>query len=472
MLVSLVLCAVLLPLNASAQKAAHPLSKDTVVKFLKGDVSPHRVAAIARERGIDFQVTADIESELRQAGATDELISTLREVAPKPAQIVVQTSPGAQIYLDDTFKGQASSEGRLVMANAAAGEHTLRVSLAGKKDYEKPVTVVAGQVTNIQATLADLAGSIRVQSTAGAEVFLDSSSKGTTGPSGQLVIPDVSGGAHALRVSAQGKKDYRQSVNVTAGAEAVVEATLADVEPPRPSVRSVRENPKDGLKYVWIPPGTFMMGCSPGDNECFFWEKPAHQVTITRGFWIGQTPVTVGAYKRFAGATGRPMPRFPTSNFGWANENMPIVNETWDDAQAYCGWMGGRLLTEAEWEYAARGGSTEARYGNLDEIAWYDKNSGGEAHDVAHKRPNGFGLYDMLGNVCEWVNDWYDQNYEYSPSQDPTGPASGLHRGLRGASFLSDPRDVRVSRRSGDLLPAGITYDAYGFRCGGEVGSP
>jgi formylglycine-generating enzyme required for sulfatase activity len=325
---------------------------------------------------------------------------------------VVQTSQNAQVYLDDTFKGQVGRKGRLLIDDPKPGDHTLRVSLAGKKDYEQRVTVAAGQVATITATLAEV-----------------------------------------------------EQPRPTAPAEAPHRVVSPPVAP------TVRENPKDGLKYVWIPPGTFMMGCSPGDGECLGWEKPAHQVTITRGFWIGQVPVTVGAYKRFAEGPGWQMPYAPSFNNGWRNENMPIVNVTWNDAQAYCGWMGGRLPTEAEWEYAARGGNTEARYGAVDEIAWYSGNSGGQTHDVAQKRANGFGLYDMLGNVWEWVNDWFgDKYYQSSPSQDPRGPTNGQFRVLRAGSGNVDPGGVRVSYRDRNN-PAWSTID-IGFRCGGEVGNP
>ena len=241
---------------------------------------------------------------------------------------------------------------------------------------------------------------------------------------------------------------------------------------PAPKPVEVRENPRDGLKYVWIPPGTFMMGCSPGDSECSGDDKPAHAVTISKGFWIGQTPVTVGAFKRFTAGAGQHMPPAPNFNSGWTNENMPIVNVSWNDSHAFCQWAGGRLPTEAEWEYAARGGSTEARYGDLDEIAWYNKNSDDRTHDVAQKRANGFGLYDTLGNVLEWVNDWYDANYyQNSPSQDPSGPSSGQYRVLRGGSWLYDPRVVRVSNRG--VLDPTYMYDiVIGLRCVGETNIP
>ena len=238
-----------------------------------------------------------------------------------------------------------------------------------------------------------------------------------------------------------------------------------------PRAGTVRDNPKDGQKHVWIPPGTFKMGCSPGDTDCGADEKRSHSVTLSKGFWIGQTEVTVGAYKRFAAATGREMPAVPTFNSGWANDGMPIVNVSWNDARDYCRWAGGRLPTEAEWEYAARGGSAEGRYGSLDEVAWYRNNSGAQTHEVAQKRANGFGLYDTLGNVWEWVNDWYDGNYyQHSPSQDPSGSTSGSYRVLRGGSWLNFPRNVRVSGRSG-LNPI-VRIDNLGVRCAREVDNP
>jgi formylglycine-generating enzyme required for sulfatase activity len=462
--------------------------------------------------------------------------------AAKPAQIVVQTSPNAEVYFDDEYRGRAGSEGRLVIASPKPGEHNLRVSLTGKKDFQQKITVVAGKELKVPATLADLPGSILVTTTPGAEVSLDNSSRGAADANGHLTVPDLAAGAHALRITAHGKKDLSQTVNVSSGQEARVEAALADLSGSilvitapgaevsldnssrgtanangqlavsdvaagahalrimargktdftqtvnvtsgqetrvgaalldlgPPTRREVRENPNDGLKYVWIPSGSFMMGCSRGEKKCFADEKPSHQVTMSKGFWIGQTEVTAGAYKRFAAATGRQMPVAPRFNSRWANENMPIVNVTWEDSREYCARAGGRLLTEAEWEYAARAGSTVARYGNIDEIAWYSQNSGEQTHEVAQRRANDFGLFDMLGNVWEWVSDWYDDKYyQNSPSQDPRGPTGGQLRVLRGGSWSNPPTIVRVSYRF-RLNPADRNYN-LGFRCGGEVVKP
>jgi formylglycine-generating enzyme required for sulfatase activity len=247
------------------------------------------------------------------------------------------------------------------------------------------------------------------------------------------------------------------------------------------TAEQVRENPKDGLKYVWIAPGTFMMGCSPGDNDCYEMEKPSHQVTITRGFWIGLTPVTMEAYKQFAEATGRQLSLLPGFEEGWANGNNPavrlsreinpITGVTWDEAQAYCGWMGGRLPTEAEWEYAARGGNTEARVEPVDEVAWYVQNRGSQTQDAPQKQVNGFGLIDMLGYLTQWVNDWYDRSYYHSsPSQDSQGPTTGENRTLRGGTWLINPRLVHVYDRIG--IDPNRRHGNIGFRCVEEMVDP
>ena len=269
--------------------------------------------------------------------------------------------------------------------------------------------------------------------------------------------------------------------------------------------KEIRTNPLDGQPYVWIPPGEFQMGCSPGDDECFSNEKPQRLVRITRGFWLGQTPVTVGAYKRFAESKGVSMPGEPVLgkrqlNPRWSDLEQPMVMVTWEEARSYCeSWARGRLPTEAEWEWAARAGGTAARYGDLDAIAWYADNSGNQPLDstrawekdaasdwekylrilekngnriqrVKQKQPNPWGLYDMLGNVWEWVGDWYEEDYYRklpSPAVDPKSPSSGTMRVLRGGSWNYYPRDVRASDR--DRNGPEYRNDGVGFRCVREV---
>jgi formylglycine-generating enzyme required for sulfatase activity len=229
---------------------------------------------------------------------------------------------------------------------------------------------------------------------------------------------------------------------------ATTETTLKDSEK--------KVNPNDGLTYIWIRPGEFTMGCSPDDSECLDNEKPPHQVTITAGFWMGQTPVIQRAYQRVLGA--------PPSTF--KGGQLPVETVSWDEAKNYCQTAGMRLPTEAEWEYAARAGTTTSRYGDIDQIAWYKANSGGKTHEVAQKQPNAWGLYDMLGNVSQWTADLYTDKYSGNSETDPHGPKNGLFPTLRGGSWGFEPGAVRVSLRGGTGNAVRVSF--IGFRCAGN----
>jgi sulfatase modifying factor 1 len=220
-----------------------------------------------------------------------------------------------------------------------------------------------------------------------------------------------------------------------------------ETQAPHPGQTEV--NPTDGLIYIWLPAGTFVMGCSPGDAECDRDEKPAHQVTITKAFRIGQTLVTQEAYQR---VTGRSPGYFKGAKF-------PAESMSWDEAQTYCQATGMRLPTEAEWEYAARAGVTANRYGELNQIAWYAVNSENKTHEVMLKQPNAWKLYDMLGNVWEWTADWY------APYTGQAA-ADGKLRALRGGSWGNGPAFVRASVRSGNEPEH--RSNVVGFRCAGD----
>src|SRR5579872_107279 len=243
-----------------------------------------------------------------------------------------------------------------------------------------------------------------------------------------------------------------------------VALVLTNAQPPAPN--RIKTNPMDGLVYVWILPGTFMMGCSPNDSACEKPEQPAHKVTITKGFWIGQTETTQAAYRKVVGKT-------PRASEG-ADLSLPADLVEWRNARDYCAAVGMRLPTEAEWEYAARGGIAAARYGDLEAIAWYSANDEGKLHAVAKKQPNNYGLFDMVGNAAEWVSDWYDAAYySSSPENDPQGPQlddemqaimNGRSRTVRGRGSFR--RETRVSARWA-VLPT-MSLGNLGFRCAGN----
>jgi len=235
-------------------------------------------------------------------------------------------------------------------------------------------------------------------------------------------------------------------------------------------------NRKDRQEYAYIPPGKFLMGCVKADTTCEEREKPQHPVTITHGFWLGVTETTVDAYQRWIDQEPkiRKLPSAPTWNPRWKLTNVPIPQLNWDQANTFCQWLGGRLPTEAEWEYAARAGKENESFPlnseNAREKANFAGKKGNDKYEDEAAPPKKFdpdatfGLYDMSGNLWEWTADYYGENYyAESPENDPKGPNTGKDRVARGGSFFSDPKKhLRISYRAAFDKKGG---NAVGFRC-------
>ena len=227
------------------------------------------------------------------------------------------------------------------------------------------------------------------------------------------------------------------------------------------------------VEMLLVPPGIFQMGCIMGSNQyaCFEWELPVHQVTLTNAFYMGRYEVTQAQWQATMGSN----PSYFTNASAQVPAaqvlNRPVERVSWDSIQGYLSATGMRLPTEAEWEYACRAGTQTPFYngstddGTVGALAWYGSccggNSGGETHAVGGKAANGYGLYDMLGNVWEWVNDWYS-DYSGNAQTNPTGPVSGPGRVVRGGSWYSDTGYVRSSNRGIDA--PGFTSYGIGFR--------
>jgi len=210
--------------------------------------------------------------------------------------------------------------------------------------------------------------------------------------------------------------------------------------------------------FVRIPAGRFTMG-SPVGEEGRIRDELQHEVTISSPFYLQKTEVTQGLWVAVMGSN--------PSNFQNGNDH-PVESVSWYDVQEFLEELNARdpgknyrLPTEAEWEYACRAGTSGARYGELEAIAWYSDNSGDQPRPVGKKQPNAWGLYDMLGNVWEWCQDWYG-SYSSSPVTDPTGPSSGSLRVLRGGGWIYRAPFCRSARRVDG--PPNFPVDYIGFR--------
>lgn len=221
----------------------------------------------------------------------------------------------------------------------------------------------------------------------------------------------------------------------------------------------------------WVPCAPpFRMGSLPNDMWRFRDEEPTRVVRLTRGYWLGETSVTLALWRAVMGEN--PSGRL----YGDKRHEHPVAGVSWKESERFIGalnarvaGLGVRLPTEAEWERACRAGTEAPRYGDLDGVAWFADNSGGATHPVKQKLPNPLGLYDMLGNVWEWCSDWWAASYAGAPSVDPTGPSTGSLRVVRGGSWNLEPRFVRAACRGG--FDPGERNRDLGFRLARDHGS-
>jgi len=218
----------------------------------------------------------------------------------------------------------------------------------------------------------------------------------------------------------------------------------------------------NGIECVYVSAGTFTMGSLTSEQNPYSNELK-HNVTLTQGYWISKYEITQAQYIEVIGTN-------PSNSYGVGN-NYPVYYVNWDDAVTFCSAVGGALPTEAQWEFAARGGNKSNGYiysgsDNLDEVGWYWNNAGTYAYEckpVGTKSPNELGIYDMSGNLWEWVSDWYsDVYYNNGSVTNPAGPATGNFRVIRGGSWLHEAGACEVANR--DNAYPSDKYRIFGFR--------
>ena len=249
-----------------------------------------------------------------------------------------------------------------------------------------------------------------------------------------------------------------QSPNATVVPDATLRAAITATNLPW----RVRDT-GTGIEMVLIPPGTYTMGCSASNAYSCYSDETQHQVTLTNAFYLSRTEVTQAQWVAKMGSN----PSYFTGD-----TSRPVEQVSWNDIQPFCTNNGLRLPTEAEWEYAYRAGTTTAFHGmpgylngtnddnQLGTIAWFSSNSGNQTRPVAGKAANGFGLYDMSGNVWEWCQDWYG-TYASGAQTNPTGPGGGSYRVLRGGSWDTYSSLCRASYR---FNSPDYRYSSFGFR--------
>ena len=320
-------------------------------------------------------------------------------------------------------------------------------------------------------------GQIKVETNEDGSVYLDNNYVCSISAGSIKTLKNVITGAHIVKVKTD---DETKSKNIIVSKDRTAEVTFNFAK-----VDNFSKDTYDNM--IFVKGGSFQMGSNNGDSD----EKPIHTVTVS-DFYIGKYEVTNREYIEFLNAKGVSSNgsysgteyidmddedcaigyrngKFYFKGSSYANdEDCSVIEVTWYGADAYCKWKGGRLPTEAEWEYAARGGIKSNGYkysgsNNCGDVAWYYNNSGSKTHPVGQKMPNELGIYDMSGNVWEWCSDWYYSNYySKSPNSNPKGPTSGTYRVWRGGSWNDEASYYRVANRYYNF-PGDSGY-IFGFR--------
>lgn len=376
------------------------------------------------------------------------------DIALKPnfSQVTLAVDNNAEIWVNGERKGTGSWTG-----NLGAGTYELETRLKNHRSQTVTRDIVATtepQTIRLQAPLP-IYGEADMSSTpAMADIYIDGNKVGQT----PQLINNLLIGEHQYRLTRKGYADYTGTMNIREGETAQLSATLKKEEMQQHVANTTVADGQSRKTFtvgnvsftmIRVDGGTFQMGAtSEQGSDVYDWEKPAHQVTLSP-YYIGETEVTQALWEAVMGKN-------PSKFKG---SQLPVEEVSWKDCQNFVEKLNKktgqnfRLPTEAEWEYAARGGNKSRGYkysgsNSLSDVAWYTDNSGSGTHDVKTKQANELGLYDMSGNVWEWCQDWYG-SYSAGSQTNPMGATSGSGRVNRGGGWDGCARFCRVSDRNG-----------------------
>ena len=377
-------------------------------------------------------------------------------------------TPAVSLYVDKKSVGSLPWNG-----NLKEGMHLLEVRKDGYRSQQKTIQLAQQQKLDVAFdALSAIQGNLSVNfKPFGSDVYVDGVKVGQS----PRVFNGVLVGNHNVEIRKSGYSTSRQTVMISEGQTASISGSLtssassSNANVLSSGSSSLSDNTltipvKNGIniEMVKVEAGSFNMGATPEMKSPYEVEKPVHRVTLTNNYYIGKYEVTQALWQAVMGSN--------PSHF--KGDALPVEQVSWKDCQKFITKLNRltgknfRLPTEAEWEYAARGGNKSRGYrysgsNTIDDVAWYENDALSQTHPVGTKQPNELEIYDMTGNVMEWCQDWYG-SYSSSPQVNPTGAASGSYRVVRGGGWSDSARGCRTSDR--DFISPGGRSSDLGLR--------